>query len=448
VSGPAISFIVPAYNASATLGQTVRSILAQTVADLEVVVIDDGSDDDPRSTVRDLGDARINIRRQANRGLAGARNAGLAIARGSHVCFVDADDLVLPRFAETMLARVRSADLAACAYRMIGERGEDLRWVVRPADHDLSAARLAAGNPLAVGGVVLRRETADRFAPGGQLFDESLRVVEDWDLWVRLSAGGVVWAPVEPEPLFLCRLRAGSLSRGVERMWRTGLIVLGRAGAGPEGVRRWHLRTLAHAVATAEEGLIHLVFSEVGDIRKADLGTLIGALREAFCRQHRVGPEDAWVHQLRWREQIARLFPDRAWGRPIAELVSWEPDRWDAVARAAAARVCPSETLVIYGAGQNGRAVLEALDRLGVPCLVMDDHPDAARGRARVALGELTRRHVVLVTPEERQSIVACLSGSGAGRVLLPEDLLAGVCQRAEAQASAQSISSVAPAGP
>jgi hypothetical protein len=395
-------------------------VLAQSVGRLEVLVVDDGSEDDPSGVVRDLADARVRVWRQENRGLAGARNAGFVRTAAPVVCFLDADDMVAPSFAERMLARLAGADAAACAYKMMGERGEDLRWLVRPADHDLTVERLIEGNPLGVGGVLLRRAAAERFVTARGLFDESLRVVEDWDLWLRMTAGGAEWAPVEREPLFLCRLRAGSLSRGVERMWRTGLVVLHRAGAAEKQLRRWHLRALAHAVATEQRGLLGELRREIGRVRDEDSGVLAGALREAFCRENRVGPGDAWRHETAWRSQIERLLP----GCVIAGRIGWERDRWDRVARGAAAGISKGDTLVVYGAGENGRAVLEALDAMGVRAVVIDDHPAAGAGRAKIALEQVTGSHVVLVTPEERGPILARLAAAGVKRVLVPEDLL------------------------
>ncbi len=417
---PALAFVVPAYNAAATLADTLGSIVRQTMADLEVLVVDDGSRDDPGAVVGSLRDPRVRVWRQANRGLAGARNAGYARTSAPVLCFLDADDLVVPGFAGRMLERLGAADAVACAYRFVDERGRDLRWVLRPSDHDLTPERLIGGNSLGVGGVLLRRNAAERILMGDGPFDDSLRVVEDWDLWLRMAHAGAVWARIEPKPLFLCRLRPGSLSRGLDQMWRTGLIVLRRAGASPSHIRRWHLRILAQAVAAAEDHLISDVFRDLAPVREDDAGVLCGALHAAFCRQNRVSPDDAGGFQDQWRDRVRDHFPDRPWAEILAARTTWGPDRWGRVARAAAAELGPGDTLVVYGAGMNGRAILSALDRAGVRALVIDDHPGAAPDRPQTTVDRLTSRHVVLVTPEERGEILTKLSAARAERVLVP----------------------------
>src|ERR1051326_8576700 len=115
--GPVIAFVVPAYNATATLADTLRSVLAQSVTDLEVVVVDDGSQDDPGAVVRDLDDRRARLWAQANRGLAGARNAGFARTTAPVLCFLDADDLVVPCFAAVMLERLDGGGARPGAHR-------------------------------------------------------------------------------------------------------------------------------------------------------------------------------------------------------------------------------------------------------------------------------------------------------------------------------------------
>ncbi len=420
---PAIAFVVPAYNATRTLEQTLRAIVAQTMPPWEAVVVDDGSEDDPGAVVERIADPRIRLWRQPNAGLSGARNSGYARTTAPAVCFLDADDLIDPEFAAAMLLRLEGADAAACAYRMIGPCGEDLRWVVRPGEHDVSVDRLLEMNPLGVGGVVLRRSAAERTRAGMPLFDPTLPVVEDWDLWLRLSRAGGVWA-IEPRPLFWCRQAPGSLSRGLERMWRTGRLVLERHGSAPAALRRWSLRLLARAVAAGDTVLIPAVIQETGPLTPDDAGTLVGALREAFCRENRIGPEDARAHQQVWRDQIISLLPDAVFAGQIAARTDWETDRWGTIARAAAARLGPEDTLVVYGAGLNGRAVLAALDTLGVSGAVIDDHPAASITTARLSLNQLTRRHLVLVTPEERHAILARLRAAGVERILLPEELL------------------------
>jgi hypothetical protein len=108
---PLISVVVPAYDAAATLGATLASILDQTHADLEVLVVDDGSTDDTAAIAERaaLADDRVVIVEYGgNRGRSVARNEGMARARGEWVAMVDADDLLAPDRFERMVAATRS----------------------------------------------------------------------------------------------------------------------------------------------------------------------------------------------------------------------------------------------------------------------------------------------------------------------------------------------------
>lgn len=95
---PVFSVVIPAYNASATLAETVASVRAQTFCDWELVIVDDGSTDDTRAVAEGLaaGDPRVRVVSQANRGSGGAYNTGVRHARAGLVVMLSADDLLLP----------------------------------------------------------------------------------------------------------------------------------------------------------------------------------------------------------------------------------------------------------------------------------------------------------------------------------------------------------------
>src|SRR5450755_2097977 len=96
-SVPEFSVVVPADNAAGTISSAVRSVLAQTQPDLEVIVVDDGSTDATAEIVAGIEDSRVRVISQDNRGLPAARNAGVAAARGTYIALLDSDDLYLPR---------------------------------------------------------------------------------------------------------------------------------------------------------------------------------------------------------------------------------------------------------------------------------------------------------------------------------------------------------------
>lgn len=126
MSAPVVSVIVPAYNASATLGRCLATLRSQSLANIEIVVVDDGSTDDTLVMARVAArqDTRIRIAEQSHGGRAAARNTGLATACGRYVGFVDADDEAMPRMFELLLSRAcqTSADLVVGQYVGVSAR--------------------------------------------------------------------------------------------------------------------------------------------------------------------------------------------------------------------------------------------------------------------------------------------------------------------------------------
>ena len=122
---PAISIIVPVYKTEHFLPACIASIQAQTFADFELILVDDGSPDNCPALCDAAAekDARIRVVHQKNRGLSGARNAGLDTARGEWIAFVDSDDTVTPDFCAKLYAAVQDtgAQMAVCNYRQVDE---------------------------------------------------------------------------------------------------------------------------------------------------------------------------------------------------------------------------------------------------------------------------------------------------------------------------------------
>jgi len=180
---PTVSVVIPTYQRRELVKRAVASVLAQTYRDFELIVIDDGSTDGTGEALAPLGDS-IRYEWQPNRGLSAARNAGLRLARGSIVAFLDSDNRWLP-------------DHLAVITRALDEHPDAVLAVTVPwmsHQNEASAVRLMEplpklliGNYVApVSGAALRRETLA--AVGG--FDESMRFIEDNDLWLRVAARG------------------------------------------------------------------------------------------------------------------------------------------------------------------------------------------------------------------------------------------------------------------
>lgn len=123
-----VSIIVPVYNVENYLKKCVQSILLQTFKDFEVILVDDGSTDQSGKLCDELAclDERISVVHQKNRGLSAARNAGLAMAKGKYVAFIDSDDWILEDMIAVLheLILKKQADIAECNYIKVSKESE------------------------------------------------------------------------------------------------------------------------------------------------------------------------------------------------------------------------------------------------------------------------------------------------------------------------------------
>lgn len=238
---PLVSVIVPVFNGRDFLEAAIDSALAQTVS-LEIVVVDDGSTDGSGDIAATIAERhpRVRLIRQTNRGLAGARNVGLYQSRGMYVAFLDADDLWLPRKLETQVPflgedRVVFSD----AFVMRGASTCEERIFARGTlDRPIDFERLLEHNLVPIlTAVIGRRLLLD---VGG--FDEELRSVEDWDLWLRLCLTRDVEFVAIAEPLACYRVNPDGLSSDRVSMARWRLRVLQKLAASSEPTRRAVIR--------------------------------------------------------------------------------------------------------------------------------------------------------------------------------------------------------------
>jgi glycosyltransferase involved in cell wall biosynthesis len=116
---PRVTVIIPAYNAGPYLADCLDSLLGQTLADIEVICVDDGSTDDSLATMKSYAqaDSRVKVLHQENAGAGAARNAGLAVAEGEYLSFVDADDFFEPTMLEDVYGRCTTDDADVCLFK-------------------------------------------------------------------------------------------------------------------------------------------------------------------------------------------------------------------------------------------------------------------------------------------------------------------------------------------
>jgi len=225
-----VSVVIPTHDRATLVVRALRSVAAQTYADHEIVVVDDGSGDETAAAVEATG-IPLRYVRQAHAGVSAARNRGVAAARGEWIAFLDSDDVWLPQKLARQMAFVRRRNgIEACQTDEIwirnGVRVNPGQRHRKPSGDIFAASlELCLVSPSAV---MLRRSTFERL--GG--FDEGLPACEDYDLWLRLA----VETPVFLLPERLVTRYGGHADQLSRRHW---------------GLDRFRVAALARLLATA-----------------------------------------------------------------------------------------------------------------------------------------------------------------------------------------------------
>lgn len=224
---PTVSVIIPVYNGAAEVRRAIDSALAQRNSNVEVIVLNDGSKDDTRAVLDSYGE-RIRAIHQQNSGLAQTRNNGISAANGEWIAFLDHDDYWMPeKLSDQLQAAERTG--AEVVYTNAGNFGD----VGRVAELRSEPSAMLEGellepllldNFIVVSSVMIKRKVIQQH----QGFNAGLPCVEDWDLWLRLSANGVRFAAVR-EPVTMYQWRAGSMSKNFELMRSTRKKIVGEA---------------------------------------------------------------------------------------------------------------------------------------------------------------------------------------------------------------------------
>ncbi|HEX8833653.1 MAG TPA: glycosyltransferase [Abditibacteriaceae bacterium] len=221
-----VSVIIPAYNYAAYIGQTLESLQTQTFAGWQCVVVDDGSTDDTPEIVRShaMQDARFTLIPLQNGGPSAARNAGIRESTGEYLQFLDADDLLEPRKFEHQVAYLDEhpeVDFVYGPTRYFRNEFPDERTLsIDGGDFDWTTENSASGKTLI--DALLRSNLTTIHAPlvrrglieqiGG--FNEAMRYMEDWDLWLRGALHGARYHFLQQDDtMALTRSHGVSLSR-------------------------------------------------------------------------------------------------------------------------------------------------------------------------------------------------------------------------------------------
>lgn len=260
LGAPRISVVIPAYNAEATVLETIESVCAQTFSAFELIVVDDGSTDGTLARLGTVHDPRLRILSYPNAGLAVARNRGLEKSLGEFVSFIDADDLWMPDKLELQLEALHRRPAAALAYSwtaFVDATGDFLfAKAPSPLEGDVFADLVRENFVASGSNILVRRDCA--MAVG--CFDTTLHSAHDWNFCLRVAAR---WPfALVPRYQVLYRISEGTMSANAERAERECLVVCDRAFGALDS--RLPRREQSHAAVKQYAAFLYL--TRAGDL--------------------------------------------------------------------------------------------------------------------------------------------------------------------------------------
>ncbi|MGB9596142.1 MAG: glycosyltransferase family 2 protein [Candidatus Poribacteria bacterium] len=213
---PLVSVIIPVYNQEKYIKECIDSVINQSYANVEIIVVDDGSTDKTPDILRAYGD-KIKYIRQENQGPSSAINNGIKSANGSLICWLGSDDLYMPNKIEhqvELLQREQSISIVYSDYITIDSYGNEINKVhILHPPQEKFARTMLIRNFINGSTVMMRRECLDKVG----YYDESLRADPDGDMWFRLLKNGYKFGHIS-EPLVKYRLHQNNVSRDFDLM--------------------------------------------------------------------------------------------------------------------------------------------------------------------------------------------------------------------------------------
>lgn len=225
---PNVAVVMPVFNGGEYLRDAIVSVLRERSADLEVVVVDDGSTDGSGEVAASFG-TEVKVLRQNRRGVAAARNAGVRASDSPYVAFLDADDIWCDGKLRAQYAYLEGhgiAGLAYCGSQEVDEGLRVLRTNTPTRNLTLSDLLLFKNEPVCPSSIVARREVLDEI--GG--FDERLSTSADWDLLRK--ALEICEVACVPDAYVMYRLHGDAMHLNIPNMERDMLLALASAFAG------------------------------------------------------------------------------------------------------------------------------------------------------------------------------------------------------------------------
>jgi len=351
---PLVSVLIPAYNASRFIESALASAQRQTYTNIEIIVVDDGSDDETADIVAGIAaqDERVQLFRQPNRGVAAARNRAIAEAHGKYIAPLDADDVWFPRKVEWQAQRMQETGpptgLVYSWWAGLNEAGQIIGAAGRPRLEGDVYEALAYRNFIGNASVPLFRRACVEQVGG---YNAALRArggegCEDWDLTLRIAEVG----DVHLVPAYLSGYRsvADSMSENTSSMARSFNLVM-------ESVERQHPEIPSELLRWSRANFYRYLAAQtysLGDFEKTldwlqrvvwmDPTTILSswvvktALKSMVRRLASPASSLIWDDHQEWIRFKGRIFPDRTDPPSIAQLQyrpesvtkSWSPRWW------------------------------------------------------------------------------------------------------------------------
>lgn len=400
-----LTVIITMYNSAATIAETIASLRRQTFEDWECVVVNDGSTDNSPAIVESImaEEPRIRMVSQANRGLPGARNRGIDECRTELVHFLDSDDWMAPRGLEWLVAAAAETGASYGGYELCDHTGRSLG-----RQSPVSAPIVGLDEQLEWNRTATHAHLFSRDAIGDCRFDESLKVVEDYDMWLRLAARGERWKAVE-RIVAGYRLRPGSMSKQFGPMCSCYEVIVRKAFAEAKALGWAEKIDLSEHRFRRVVGNMALTYATMDAL----LDPTPGKARAARLYESAAHPETVPASLAASTASVALLFgactapdidgwsekkwlvPLRQWWMRCAEQ-GWldfadldeafvelarkvvHPDAISAsiLEAARAAQPGPTARLVIIGLEKNGRRLVRRAAGRGFEVLAFDEFSD------------------------------------------------------------------------
>lgn len=280
-----LSIIVPVYNVEAELPLCIDSIIAQTRSDFEAILVDDGSSDQSGKIIDEYAqkDSRIVVIHQENKGVSEARNAGLQIAKGKYIGFIDPDDWVEPSMYAYLLSSIQEADLAACNINVVSRNGISHSRYDLPNKlnnkkevHDKLLSRFFTGKYFGLISVFNKVYRHSMLKENNIWFDSKLSRNEDGEFNYRVLQCASSFVFIDKPLYYYNAIREGSLYKRIDEnqyeVWKKDLIekeedgrILGFGIEYNSYYSDFLMKSLFHCLKLAKNGRYDLIKSMLQD---------------------------------------------------------------------------------------------------------------------------------------------------------------------------------------